>query len=70
MSLKLAVKGERWIIFMLSTAYREAEKVLFDKRVFAFSDEEISDFIKRLDATPQDNPKSTALLSYKTPWEA
>jgi len=55
--------------FMLETAYREAERVLMDRRYFALDDKDFARFIAALDAAPADNPRLRALLRSPVPWE-
>ena len=55
--------------FMLETAYREAERVLLDRRFFALDDKAFARFIQALDTAPADNPRLRALLRTPAPWE-
>lgn len=55
--------------FMLNTACREAEAVLFDRRYFTLSEETFKAFITMLDRPPKDNPKLRRLLGTKSPWQ-
>ncbi len=54
--------------FMLSSACRNAEEVLLEKRVFALSEDDFKRFNQMLDMPPSDNPGLKALLALKTPW--
>src|SRR5258708_39634043 len=48
--------------FIRETAYREAERVLLDRRFFALDDKDCSRFISALDAVPADNQRHDTLL--------
>lgn len=55
--------------FMLDTAYREAERVLLDRRFFVLDEETYDAFVAALDAPPADNPRLRQLLKTPAPWE-
>jgi len=55
--------------FMLDTACREAESVLFDRRCFALSGEAFKRFTAILDSPPKDNPRLRRLLESEAPWD-
>jgi uncharacterized protein (DUF1778 family) len=55
--------------FMLSTACREAESVLRDRRNFALSTEAFRLFRRMIDSPPTDNPRLRRLLQTKAPWD-
>jgi uncharacterized protein (DUF1778 family) len=55
--------------FMLETAYREAERVLLDRRFFALDDKAFARFCAALDAQPRDNPRLRNLLRTPARWE-
>lgn len=55
--------------FMLETAYREAERVLLDRRFFALNEAAYDEFVAVLDAPPADNPRLRKLLRTPAPWE-
>jgi len=55
--------------FMLETAYREAERVLLDRRFFALVDRDFARFVAALDASPADNPRLRELLRRPAPWD-
>lgn len=52
--------------FILETACQAAEKVILDRRVFNFNDEE---FINLLDAPVADDPVIEKLLARKPQWD-
>lgn len=64
-----AVAGKDRSAFMLEAAYREAERVLLDRRFFALDDAAYSEFMALLDAPPADNPRLRKLLTTPAPWE-
>ncbi len=55
--------------FIRETAYREAERVLLDRRFFALDDKDFARFIAALDVVPADNPRLRDLLRTPAPWE-
>ncbi len=65
-----ALRGKNRTEFMTDAAYREAQDVLLDQRVFYLDDESWAEFIAKLDAPPRDNPRLRELLSHKAPWES
>ncbi len=54
--------------FMLSSACRQAEDVLLEKRVFVLSEDDFKHFEQMLDTPPSENQGLKALLDVKTPW--
>jgi len=56
--------------FILSTACREAESVLLDRRYFAVAGHAFKWFTSFLDSPPRDNPRLRRLLQTKAPWDA
>lgn len=63
------IQGKSRSDFMLEAAYREAEAVLLDRKLFAVDEETFNQFLARLDAPPKQNEKLRALLEAKAPWE-
>jgi uncharacterized protein (DUF1778 family) len=64
-----AIAGKDRSAFMLEAAYREAERVLLDRRLFALDDEAYAEFMAAIDAPPADNPRLRKLLVTPAPWE-
>lgn len=65
-----ALRGKNRTEFMTDTAYREAQNILLDQRIFTLDDESWAKFIARLDAPPQENPRLREVLTHKAPWES
>jgi uncharacterized protein (DUF1778 family) len=63
------VLGKDRSAFMLDIAYREAERVLLDRRLFALNEAAYDEFVAALDAQPADNPRLRQLLRTPAPWE-
>jgi uncharacterized protein (DUF1778 family) len=63
------VLGKDRSAFMLDIAYREAERVLLDRRFFALNEAAYNEFVVALDAPPTDNPRLRELLRTPAPWE-
>ena len=55
--------------FVLDAACREAEEVLFDKKLFTLDKESYKKFIDALDTPVQSNKKLQNLLNRKPLWE-
>jgi uncharacterized protein (DUF1778 family) len=55
--------------FMLDAAWREAEAVLLDRRLFLLDETAYRKFVDLLDAPPRPNEKLRKLLATKAPWE-
>ncbi|MGR3317795.1 MAG: type II toxin-antitoxin system TacA family antitoxin [Candidatus Anammoxibacter sp.] len=55
--------------FVLEAACREAEEVLFDKRLFTLNEASYNEFVKALDAPIPSNKKLHNLLNRKPLWE-
>ena len=65
-----ALRGKNRTEFMTDAAYREAQNVLLDQRIFALDDESWAKFIAVLDAPLQDNLRLRELLTHKARWES
>lgn len=55
--------------FILDAAYREAENVLLDKRIFFADEKSFALFEAMLNEPTKDNKKLKDLLNRKAPWE-
>lgn len=55
--------------FILETACQAAEKVILDRRVFNFNDEQYEEFINLLDTPVADDPVIEKLLARKPQWD-
>lgn len=56
---------------MLKVAYREAQDILLDQRLFLLDDNQFKVFIEELDApiTPERQARTDNLMNRKSPWE-
>ena len=65
-----ALRGQNLSEFMLDSARRQAEDALLDQRNFFLAPDAYDAFLALLDAPAQPNPRLTALMSRKAPWES
>jgi uncharacterized protein (DUF1778 family) len=55
--------------FMVDAAYRAAQEVLLDQRLFLLNSDQWREFSTKLDAPPKSNEKLAQLLKKKALWE-
>lgn len=55
--------------FVIDAAYRRAEEILLDRRLFMLDPESFDTFEKALEATVEENPCLMNLMGKKKPWE-
>ena len=65
-----ALRGQNLSEFMLDSARRQAEDALLDQRNFFLGPEAFDAFLALLDAPAQPDPRLTALMSRKAPWDS
>jgi uncharacterized protein (DUF1778 family) len=63
------VLGKTRTDFMLEASERRAEEVLLDRAVFTVTSEVYADYLARLDAPPQPNPKLSRTINTNAPWD-
>ena len=61
--------GKNRTDFLLNAARHAAEDALVDRTVFAVSPKAYAEFLARLDAPPQPNPRLRRSLETSAPWE-
>ena len=61
--------GKNRTDFVLEAARRAAEDALLDRTVFSVSPKAYAEFLKRLDAPPQTNPRLRRTMQAKGPWD-
>lgn len=63
------LSGRNRTDFVLSAARQAAENALLDRAVFAVNPKAYAEFMARLDAPANPNPRLLRSLSTSTPWE-
>jgi uncharacterized protein (DUF1778 family) len=63
------LKGKNRTEFVLNAARQAAEETLLDRTVLAVDPKTYAEFIARLDAPPQPNPRLRRSLGTAAPWE-
>lgn len=63
------VTGKNRTEFVLAAARRAAEDALMDQTIFMVSSKAYAEFLKRLDAPPNPNPRLRRSLKTRAPWE-
>lgn len=64
-----ALLGKTRSDFMLEIAYREAEAVFLDRKVFPLDEKRFNEFVAMLDAPPKDNHGLRELMKRIPIWE-
>ncbi len=64
-----ALVGKNPTDFVLDAARRAAEVALLDRTIFMLGPKAYADFLERLDAPPQPNPRLRRRLQTPAPWE-
>lgn len=65
-----ALLGKTRTDFVLEAAQRAAEEALLDRTVFTVSREAYTEFLARLDASPQPNERLRRTMTTRAPWDA
>jgi uncharacterized protein (DUF1778 family) len=63
------VTGKTRSAFLLEAAYKEAEEVLLDQKVFHLNDQQWQAFHSLLDMPPASHTMLKSFLQKKAPWE-
>ena len=64
------VCGKTRTSFILDSVCQAAENILLDRQVFVVDNKQWEEFNRALDTPPKTNPKLSAILTKKAPWES
>ena len=63
------IAGKNRTDFVLEAARRAAEDALLDRTVFSVNPKAYAEFLKRLDAPPQQNDRLRRTMRTRVPWD-